>query len=41
MIVRAATAFAAFFIVSGTGIALAQYYPAPPPGYRPLPQVVA
>ncbi len=41
MIVRAATAFAAFFIVSGTGMALAQYYPAPPPGYRPLPQVVA
>ena len=42
MIVRAATAFAAFFIVAGTaGQALAQYYPAPPPGYRSLPPVSA
>jgi lipoprotein-anchoring transpeptidase ErfK/SrfK len=42
MIVRAATAFAAFFFIAGTASqALAQYYPAPPPGYRPLPPVSA
>jgi lipoprotein-anchoring transpeptidase ErfK/SrfK len=44
MIVRAATALAAFFIIAGAaGQALAQYYPAPPPPgyYRQLPPVYA
>jgi lipoprotein-anchoring transpeptidase ErfK/SrfK len=42
MLVRAATAFAAFVLMAGTQ-GLAQYYPAPPPAYpayRPLPPAI-